>query len=264
MSAKMFLLLKNFLEKNIHHTSLLFYKKNFPNMKKILLTTALLLASANVFAAERNVVFAGYSFGEDNDYVYAGGATALNGNIEKDGVLLRVGGGYGRYNYATTAFSDGHVEGQVSSGDLMAGYQQNFSKGRVTVFGGANYDNYKLDKGDNGNRVTGGKVGAKGQIELTLRPVKNVLFENISNYTSAFNSYWSQTFLGYDCGKAAVGPEFVTLGNRSFRQQRFGAKVAHIDVASTDVSASVGYLRSMGYAAGDDGAYASIGFAKKF
>lgn len=237
-------------------------------MKKLLLAlnvSALLLLSNNALAANRNVVFAGYSFGQDISYAYAGGATAINGNIDKDDFLLRIGGAFGQYNYSTTAFDDQHVRGQISSTDLMLGYQKNLgSYGLVTVYGGVTYDNYKLNKGDNSSRVAGGKTGAKGQFELFLTPTKHIVLTNISNYSSAYNSYWSRTTAGWNFGDFVFGPEITFLGNRSFNQQRYGGRFSQIKLGFVEMAVAAGYMRSNGFSAGDDGAYTSIEFASKF
>jgi hypothetical protein len=159
--------------------------------------------------------------------------------------------------------SDANVQGRVSSSDLMAGYQKYFNGGRLTVYGGGNYDDYSLNKPDNASRVGGGKFGAKGQIELFLTPTKDLVINNISNYTSAYHSYWSQTYVGWNFGKLVAGPEVAFLGNTAFRQQRFGLNLSNIDIGLAKIYVAGGYMRSFG-SIGDDGAYTSIGFSKQF
>jgi hypothetical protein len=67
-------------------------------MKKFLSIFIVTLFVADLaLAKEANVVFGGYSLGNDVSYGYLGGARALNGDLDKDGALLRVGGGYGKY-----------------------------------------------------------------------------------------------------------------------------------------------------------------------
>lgn len=237
-------------------------------MKKLLITT-LLVSGISIFsqsasAANSNLLFGGYSFGEDNSYTYFGGAKALNGDLEKDGALLRVGGGYGQYNYATPEASFGNnVRGEVSSADLMLGYNRHFTQGAVTLFAGGNYDNYKLNRGDNSNRVTGGKPGGKVQLEALFEPIKQISIINISNYTSVFNAYWSQTVIGYNFVNLTFGPEITFLGNRVFNQQKFGGRISNIKLGIVNLYISGGFLKSSGLA-GDEGAYTAIGFASKF
>lgn len=233
-------------------------------MKKTLLT--ILLANAFAFpalASEANLVFGGYSLGKDVSYGYLGAVRAINNDINKDGSLIRIGGGYGKYKYSAPSVSNSDVQGHVSSSDLMYGYQKFFDKGRITVFGGANYDDYNINKADNSNNVAGGKFGAKGQIEITLNPVKNIVLSNISSYTSAYNSYWSQSYIGYDFGKFVFGPEAAFLGNRAFNQQRFGGNISNIDLKFAKLYFAAGYMRSFGNF-GDDGAYTTVGLSSQF
>ncbi len=93
-------------------------------MKKLFATalsiSAFAIASDVALAQNSNAVFAGVNAGRNINYGYFGAATALNGNIEKDGALLRVSGGYGQYTYQTPAVIGGAVRGQVSTSDLMA------------------------------------------------------------------------------------------------------------------------------------------------
>ena len=232
-------------------------------LASLLFVGSLLVLSKPAVAANKNAIFTGFNFGEDTSYIYLGGVSALNGDIEKDGALLRVGAGYGQYKYSAPAVEGNNVRGQVSSSDLMVGYQKNFTYGRIAFYAGGNYDNYKLNKNDEGNRVVGGKSGAKGQVELWLNPLQNLVLRNVTNYTSAYNSYWSQTFAGWNFGNFVFGPEVAFLGNRSYNQQRFGLGFSDIDLGLGKLSLAGGYMKSSGKAA-DDGAYASVGFSSKF
>jgi hypothetical protein len=236
-------------------------------MKKIL--AALLgscfvfLNSAESFAANSNALFAGYNSGQNTSYSYLVGVKALNGDIEKDGLRLRVGGGYGRYSYTKTSVVGNSVTGQVSSGDLMTGYQKGFDIGHVTAYLGVNHDNYRLNREDPLNTVVGGKSGIKGQFEFLLNPFERVVVQNITNYTSAYHAYWSQTYLGWDFCKFVFGPEASFLGSRSFTQQRFGAKFSRVNIGPFESYLSGGYMKSSGFS-GSDGAYTEIGLATKF
>jgi len=243
-------------------------------MKKILsltIKTVFLIAlSGNALAANTdndlapsNVVFTGLTVGEDNSYAYLGGATAVNGDIDKDDVLIRASAGYGQYNYRAPALVDEKENGQITSTDLMLGYQKHFSGGRATVFGGANYDDHRLHKGDSGNRVAGGKAGAKAQFELLLEPSDKFHFNHIASYSSAYNSYWISNFLGWNCDDFSFGPEVTFLGNRAFNQQKIGVGFGKINIQSVSLFLSAGYMKSSGKA-GDEGAYTSIGISTRF
>lgn len=233
-------------------------------MKKLFVITLCLLLSKNVFATEANSVFGGYSSGAGYNYGYLGGARALSGDIDKDGALLRVGAGFGTYKYKVQSLPRNGAEGKVGTGDLMAGYQKFFEKGRVTFYGGVSYGDYHLNENDNFNKAAGSAVGAKGQLELFLEPVKNLLVENISSYDSVYNTYWSQTFVGWHFAKFAVGPEVAFLGNRAFDQQRAGLKFSDINLSHfAKMYVSAGYMKSTG-SMGSDGVYGSVGLSRKF
>jgi hypothetical protein len=236
-------------------------------MKKILkIASAIAMISAfsaNAGAASSNAVFGGYSFGEDNQFAYLGGVTALNDNIDSDGFLLRSAVGYGKYNYATQAVANNHVNGDVSAVDLMLGYQKFSGQSSVALYVGGNYDDYDLDQNDPYNSVSDGKFGGKAQLEFSLALAQNIRLTNVSNYTSVFNAYYTQSDLSYNFGSFAFGPQAIFLGNKEFDQQRFGATISQIDFKYFIAYISGGYLKSAGLA-GDDGAYTAIGFSTKF
>lgn len=233
-------------------------------MKNLLPKIVLFLAIAtSANAANRNLVYGGASFGEDNSYYYLGGVSAVNGDIDRDDLLLRASVGYGKYNYRAPALVDEKENGAVTSTDLMVGYQKYFSAGRVSIFGGGNYDDYRLHKNDPSNPVNGGKFGAKGQFELVLDVTKDLTFNNISSYSSAYHTYWIYNSVALNFNKFSFGPEMIFIGNRSFDQQRIGGQFSRIDLGFAQLSLSGGYLKSAGKA-GDDGYYTSIGLATKF
>lgn len=237
-------------------------------MKKNLISAialgVVILSAQSALAQNANVVFAGANAGRNISYGYIGGANALNGDIEKDGVLLRVGGGYGQYTYQTPAVTGGNVRGTINSADLMAGYQHNFELGRAVIYAGGTHENYDLNKPDNVNRVSGGKAGGKGQFELTLNLCEKLTAQNISNYSSPYHSYYSQTSLNWNFGQFSFGPEVAALGNTTFKQQRFGGTFSDINFFNIGkVYLGGGYLKSSG-TLGNDGGYVSAGIASKF
>ncbi len=229
-------------------------------MIKYALPVALVLASSSANAAGSQV-FTGVSFTEDSYYSYLGGVTALNGDLHRDGVLLRASGAWGEYSYSRTGNTD--VDGDITAGDLMIGYHAFMGKNCATLFVGGDYQNHDLSPNDTLNRVNGSELGLKAQAEVSLSVTDNVGLDLIGSYSGAYNTYWSRAQLGYNLGNVTVGPEVAALGSESYDQQRYGVFVKDIAIGSAKLGASAGYVNSERRAA-DDGAYGEVGLSFAF
>ncbi|MDX1975915.1 MAG: cellulose biosynthesis protein BcsS [Rickettsiales bacterium] len=224
------------------------------------LTTALLSSAAY---ADGNLGFTGGSITDDTHYAYVGGVTAFNGDIEKDGWLLRVTAATGSYDYSTGAGGiDGslrNIDGDVTASDFMAGYQVYF-KGRgpkpdrLTGYLGLDSQNHKLSPTDLFNPVRGNETSVKGQVEVLYYAQQNLLTTATISYSDAFNTYWSRGSVGYDVGKALIGPEALFMGSESYDQQRYGLHISDVSVVgSLKAGISGGY--SISSRRGDDSGY---------
>lgn len=224
-------------------------------------------SSAN--AAQSTEVFGGFSATESSWYSYAGGVTAVNRDISKDGFLVRASGGYGGYDYDRVGNPAGGVNGTPASGDLMVGYHKFFSGlktikgGRLTVYVGGDYQSNHLNKIDTGNPARGGQFGVKGLTDLRLDLTDKIVADITGSYSGAFNTYWSNARVGYNFGNFSFGPEASFLGSKAFDQQRFGAYVGDINlIGNLKATVAGGYENSV--RRGDDGAYGDVSVAYIF
>lgn len=238
------------------------------HMKKIITFLAVALSSAAAHA-ESTQIFTGGSFLKDSSYGYLGAVTALNGNIGRDGYLLRASGGYGKYTYDRGLLTS-DVDGRVKQGDLMVGYQKFFAApsvlskgGRITGYIGGDLQDHNLSPSDIRNKVSGNEAGAKAALELLFNFTDTISAEAMGSYSTAFETYWSRGRLGYHCPKATFGPEVSFLGNESFDQQRIGAYIA--DIALTQ-SVSLGVAGGYAHASrlGDDSGYGDVSLSINF
>lgn len=202
-----------------------------------------------------NAVFLGGSALKNSVYGYIGAIRAINGDIYRSGYLLRVDGGYGKYNYNALTSNlrndDGsqyvsdssttNVRVNITSGSLMTGYQAVFGASYFTAYIGGNFDNYANSKQDSSSSVSGGKPGVKGQIEFLLAPFSVVSFSSSSSISSAFTSYYSRNSLDFHCCGFSFGPEATFLGNKAYNQQRYGLSISDISFWSIKLSLSGGY-----------------------
>lgn len=223
-----------------------------------------LMAAPLAAQAETSKAWTGVDFGPDSYFLYLGGVTALSSqDIQtQDGFLLRGSVGFGNYDYDTPAVPGGNVDSDVFQGDLMVGYGHSFSNGRISAYVGGEFQNHDPSPNDPNNSVDGTEGGVKAQLELEAKPAQNCELWLVGNYSTAFDSYWTHAFGGYDFGPVTIGPELGFTGNEEYNQVRYGASFGGIDLGFADARAYVGYANTQGQ--GDDGMYGGVSFGKGF
>lgn len=231
-----------------------------------LLVAGTMLTATATAQAERTGVWTGVDFAPDSFYVYLGAVTGIQGQDiqSQDGWLIRGDAGYGEYDYDTIfpGPTPTNVEGDVAAGDILIGYRHFFGNGSVTGFLGGEIQNHDQSPRDLANSVDGSEGGVKGQLEIYAEPVTNVSLSAIGSYSSAFDSYWSRFFGGYNFGPVTIGPEVYFLGNEEFDQFRVGGALTGFDIGFASVRLYGGYADND--SRGDDGAYGGVGFGANF
>lgn len=235
-------------------------------LKNILLAGVALTLLSNTAEARSTQIFAGTSLTEDSHYTYIGGITALNSDLDKDGFLARALIGAGGYDYSRSPAPS--IDGDITSGDLMVGYQKFLAQNaltasRLTFLVGIDYQNHDLSPNDPANDVNGSETGLKGQIESQFKPSASTQLDIAGSYSTAYDTYWIRTQFGCDALGVNIGPELTFLGNEAFDQQRYGAFVNKITlVNSLDLGISAGYSDSS--RRGDNGLYGEVGLSYSF
>jgi cellulose biosynthesis protein BcsS len=167
-----------------------------------------------------SVAFGGVDGGPSFDVVYAGAITALNGDITRDGVLLRALAGYAWYDYVGGV---GHVDGRATVADLMIGYQQVMGNMRVAGFIGLDYQDHRLSPNDPFNHVNGTETGVKVVGDVSSLVGNPLFFNLLGSLSTAFDSYSARLRIGYNFGGSLViGPEGWVFGNSFGDFQRVG------------------------------------------
>ena len=214
--------------------------------------------------AEGTGLWTGVDFAPDSYFVYLGGVTGLQSQDirTQDGWLARASVGFGNYDYDTPAVPGGNVDSDVFTGDLMLGYGHHFGNGTISFYAGGEFQNHDPGPNDPNNSVDGTEGGVKGQVELNVHPAENCVLDLAGSYSTAFDSYWTRGFGGYDFGPVTIGTEIGFIGNEEWHQVRFGASAGDVDFGFVNARAYVGYANND--SRGDDGMYGGIAFGKGF
>lgn len=224
-----------------------------------------LLMSPSLAKADSAQVFTSADAKENSWYTYLGGVAALSGQnlSSQDGLLLRGSVGYGKYDYDTSAVTNGNVDGTVKAGDIMVGYQHYYNTDmRISAYLGVSSENQKLSPSYQGAEVAGSERGLKGQVELQGKIMPRIPYQAIASYSTGFDTYWSQAHIGYDIGGAVVGPEIGFQGNEAYNEQRYGAILSDVNLGgATLLKVSAGLANSD---RNNDSGYANIGLTKNF
>ena len=173
--------------------------------------------------------------------IYSGLTWAPLGAIGEDGWRVRLVGGYGQYRYKATI--DGartKVLGQVSFGDLLAGYHASFGPLTLKMFAGVSYDGHMLTPFDPGNAVADLMIGGTGVIEAWYNLSAADWAALDLSYSTAHSSYSSRLRLGRRLvDDLSVGVEAGAYGNDASNNGRAGGFVRYA-WSGGEVSASGG------------------------
>lgn len=210
---------------------------------------------------------------EDSYESYQGIYLALNGDLDKDGLIFRVVGSYGQYD-----FYDGtnNIDADYTQGDALLGYQIIRDDTTYSVLVGVGLERHSLSPASPSTRLNGSEVGFKVAWGAeTERYKQSPLYWAIrGDYTTAFDTYYTIGRIGYDIGRFVIGPEGWLLGDDSGDAQRVGAFALYDlnlgnKVGTVSVSAGYQFVDnhnsvSGGDYFGEEGAYGTVKFTMGF
>jgi hypothetical protein len=231
-----------------------------------------------------HIFFSGGEVVKDSWETYSGGIFALNRDLSREGVLFRIMGAYGRYEYVDNcptclppAVGNQH-DGKMTQGDAMIGYQWVRNTVEVGLYVGVDYINHDISPPDPNNPVSGSETGFKvaGEIETkTLQMGLPHYFFLEGSYSTAFETYYLLGRAGLNRNGTIFGVEGWLLGDETGNAQRLGGFVMFERNLRPDVLAEVvlsgGYqfvddidTKYCGSFFGSEGAYAALNVAFKF
>jgi hypothetical protein len=217
----------------------------------------------------------------DHNY-YSTLVTALNRDLDKDGVLLAIEGTLNKFYYNSFLdYAGTRISGTEWQGAAFMGYQLIRNEATYTGYAGIDYQSIRLSPFDLDNPLRGQRAGLKLMGEIETEKEKNYYFDINAEYSTAFHTYFARARVGdkYGAGpaasKVAIGPEGAILGDQTAGAQRLGLfirlPIELEKIGSFDLIAASGYqwVTSTGSAqtanpAGGKGNYATISFAIAF
>ncbi len=169
------------------------------------------------------------------------GTIAPFSGLDESGIRLRLGGVVGQYSYTNTNL--GKVTGTQTDGSFMIGYEWVTKRASFGVYGGANYDDNKIDKNDTANTSVGKGTGLKIAVDFNYRPTDYTMFAGVASFSSMHSSYYARLKAGYALAPDVyVGPEAIFMGDEFFRQWRIGLHLTGAKFSMLQLGASAGVL----------------------
>ncbi len=205
--------------------------------------------------------------------IYGGMTAALGGDIRAEGFRVRTTAGYGTYGY-TRSYSIGpqrawqDFRGEMTTADLLLGYQLAMGPWILKVFAGASQETHTVVAHGGGNlladprnAVQGDRIGFKGAIE-TWWNIGNIAFVQTDlSWSQPFEAYGGRVRAGYRVTPAlSTGAEVGLHGNANHDAGRLGTFL-RFEWTAGEVSASGGLA-----ARNDEitGLYGSLGLMLRF
>jgi hypothetical protein len=221
-----------------------------------------------------HIIFSGGEISKDSWEGYTGTIIALNRDLSKDGVLVRMMGSYGRYDYD---LGGTNYDGRMWQGDVMIGYQWIRDRVDIGFYVGVDHINHKISPVDATNPVSGSETGFKVAGDIETRTIELNLphyFALEGSYSTAFDTYYALGRIGLHRSNVIFGLEGWLLGDETGDAQRVGGFVMWERKVRPDLLAEVtlsgGYQfvdndgTLCGSFFGSEGGYANMNLAFKF
>lgn len=216
------------------------------------------------------VFFTGGDVADSAFSIHAGAIRALNGDLGKDGVMLRALGVYVDYDYDTfLPFpTPANIDGNAAIFDMMIGYQFLGPGHRAAVYIGGEYQNHDLSPDDPGNDIDGTEWGFKVAGEFETNETSRLYVGLIGSYSTAYDTYWTRARVGTRIDRYVLGIEGILHGNEGYDAERLGGFVnIPLGFNYGILSVSAGYQwadEDSSGLGGGSGAYGSAGVSFAF
>lgn len=220
-----------------------------------------------------HTVFTGGEVARDSREGYLGAVWARNRDLSKEGLLFRVMGTHGTYDYTyncSTCLGPEAFDGRFWQGDAMVGYQWVRDRFHAAVYVGIDVVNHHISPVDPDNPVRGTETGFKVALDLESHRYNGQqhYYALEGSYSTAFDTYFLLGRLGMNRNNNIFGVEGWLLGDETGNAQRLGAfysrnlNLRHDLLAELTVSGGYQWVDNSGVECGSffgsEGAYATL------
>jgi hypothetical protein len=243
------------------------------------------LANGNRSVAGTDVVyshtiFTGGEVARDSREGYLGTVFALNRDLSREGILVRLMGTYGAYEYKDFCVGcppdPDRFNGRAWQGDVMVGYQWVRERFDAALYVGIDTVHHHISPDDPSNPVQGHETGFKVALDLESHRHNGQqhYFAMEGAYSTAFDTYFLLVRVGMSRNDNIIGIEGWLLGDETGNAQRLGAFFSrNLNLRNdllAELTVSGGYQwvdedgRDCGSFFGSEGAYATLNLSSFF
>ena len=207
------------------------------------------------------IAFTGADVGKESYSAWIGGLIAPIQGFDYSGLRVYLEGEGGTYKYPV---DNGSITGIYESGDALVGYGFEGDNYSINLLVGANGINHTLSAPDPTNPVQGTEIGAKVRGDAWVNPTPATLVYSEAEYSTAFNTYYVNTKLGFDITngkKIFLGPEAGTFGDNFSNTWRVGLHLTQVKIGAVQMDVSGGYAEDSSVG---PGAYGHVELSTNF
>lgn len=196
--------------------------------------------------------------------LYAGAVVAFNGDLSKNGYLVRINASGTNYDYDTTAIPQG-VSGSAKRLEVGIGHQWIEKHSRVSFYIGGDHQVHDLSPDDTANLSRGTENGLAVQLEASNDNSPYDL-SMIASYSNSNDTYFTRVRGGSSMGSNTVGLEGALSGSESYAEKRIGAYLSVPYGGHTAINFSLGKSDSEGKNSiqNTEGLYLQLGISDQF
>lgn len=163
--------------------------------------------------------------------------------LDRDGLTVKVLGGYGTYRYIAGEPNGVEVLGRHYLGSFMAGWRFKYETLELTAFGGLDFQDHLHVPDDPASTVRGQRYGTRGALDIWYEPWKPIMLTANASVSSIGPSYWSRAAAGLRVlDMIWLGPEALALGDATYQQFRVGAHATGLKTKWFEWSMGVGWV----------------------
>jgi hypothetical protein len=181
-------------------------------------------------------IWVGVDFSPSSKALFGGVVYALNGDLSRDGFLVRTSVGLGEYDRRFLSGDTSDVSFQNAS--ALVGYQHTADGVHVAFFIGPDF----VHNGSGASAdVRGSSWGVRGLAEVDVPVSPDFNLNTWATYTTIENQYYLQgRGLYRPSDRFKIGPEAAILGGDTWKQHRVGGHAAFA-IPVGEIGVSVGH-----------------------
>lgn len=178
---------------------------------------------------------------------------AVNGNLSRDGFIIKLSTTIGKYDYLNTSVPGNSVDVQERQFDALIGYQWGLGLLTVAAYVGFDAQDYDHSPKDPDDPVRGHKNGFMAATDIETNYEVPYYVQSSIAYSTAFDYFTSDLRVGYNMKWLVVGVEGAYYTIESSDTERLGGFALFRFYPAPQVPAELTFDAGYQFVEGDEG-----------